>query len=132
MGIKAGCAIETSNPKTSIGSFSYMIYLPYADIKYKLSKVFDFKLKYRSNSEYPSLAQINPFESRIDNQSVRIGNPLLKPEVTHRLSIETNIFEGIGKNRALLPLFEQLHCRYRHYDKRLNDAILIRQCWKIH
>jgi len=97
LGIKLGCALETSNPKTSIGELSYLIYLPYADVKYKLSQAFDFKLKYRSNSEYPSLAQTNPFESRIDNQSVRIGNPTLKPEVTHRLSLETNIFEGLAK-----------------------------------
>jgi hypothetical protein len=97
LGIKLGSALETSNPKTSIGEQSYLIYLPYADVKYKASDLFDFKFKYRSNSEYPSLAQTNPFESRIDNQSVRIGNPTLKPEVTHRLSLECNILQGLAK-----------------------------------
>ncbi len=97
LGIKLGSALETSNPKTSIGNRSYLIYLPYADVKFKASNLFDFKFKYRSNSEYPSLAQTNPFESRIDNQSVRIGNPTLKPEVTHRLSLESNILQGLAK-----------------------------------
>lgn len=96
-GIKLGSALETSNPKTTLNERNYLIYLPYADIKIKVSDKFDIKLKYRSNSEYPSLAQTNPFESRIDNQSVRIGNPILKPEVTHRLSLETNILSGLAK-----------------------------------
>jgi hypothetical protein len=97
LGIKVGSALETSNPKTSLGKKSYVIYLPYADVKYKVSDLLDFKFKYRSNSEYPSLSQTNPFESRIDNQSVRIGNPALKPEVTHRLSLESNILQGLVK-----------------------------------
>lgn len=96
-GIKLGSALETSNPKTTLNERNYLIYLPYADIKIKVSDKFDIKLKYRSNSEYPSLAQTNPFESRIDNQSVRVGNPILKPEVTHRLSLETNILSGLAK-----------------------------------
>ncbi len=96
-GVKLGLAAETSNPKTDAGKLNYFIYLPYADVKYKLSNLFDFKLKYRSNSEYPDISQVNPFESRYDNQTVRIGNPKLKPEVTHRLSLETNIMGGFAK-----------------------------------
>lgn len=97
LGIKIGSAMETSNPKTTLGSRSYQIYLPYVDVKYKASSLWDMKLKYRSRSEYPSIAQTNPFESRIDNESVRIGNPTLKPEVTPKLSFENNILQGLAK-----------------------------------
>jgi hypothetical protein len=57
----------------------------------------EFKLKYRSNSEYPSISQTNPFESKIDYQSIRIGNPNLKPQVTNRLSLQTNILGDFAK-----------------------------------
>lgn len=97
LGIKFGCAAETSNPKTTNGDYNYYIYLPYFDLKYKLSNTFDFKFKYRSNSEYPSISQTNPFESKIDYQSIRIGNPNLKPQVTHRLSLQTNILGEFAK-----------------------------------
>jgi hypothetical protein len=97
LGVKFGCAAETSSPNTTNGDYNYFIYLPYFDLKYKLSNAFDFKLKYRSNSEYPSISQTNPFESKIDYQSIRIGNPNLKPQVTHRLSLQTNILGDFAK-----------------------------------
>lgn len=93
-GIKFGGAAETSNPNADGQKNSYLTFQPYADVKYIPNNTISIKLKYRSASNYPSISQTNPFEYELDPKSVRIGNPLLHPEVTHKISLETNILNG--------------------------------------
>ncbi len=95
IGIKFGCAGETSAPSSGGQKINYLIYQPYVDIKYKASKVLDFKAKYRSRSNYPSISQASPFTTMLDQNTIRTGNPYLKPEVTHKLSLQTNIMGGL-------------------------------------
>lgn len=120
-GLKLGCAGETSNPKNDYNNLNYYIYLPYGDFKYKPSESIDFKLKYRSNSEYPSIAQTNPFQMRIDNRSVRVGNPALKPQVTHKLSMETNILQGFAR---IEPYFHFSNTYIADIGNLINDTIM--------
>jgi len=95
LGIKIGCAGETSSPNSDGQKHSYLIAQPYADVKYKASKIIDFKMKYRSASNYPNISQTNPFTYVLDQYSIRTGNPNLRPEVTHKVSLETNILQGL-------------------------------------
>lgn len=67
---------------------------PYADLQFKLNKSVNFKAKYRTSSTYPDASQTNPFTYVIDQTSIKTGNPNLKPELTHRFSLQTNIMEG--------------------------------------
>ncbi len=94
-GIKFGGVAETSSPNAGGQKNSYIIFQPYADIKYQPWKSLDFKVKYRSESNYPNISQTNPFSSVIDLHSIRTGNPNLKPEVTHKISLQTNILRGL-------------------------------------
>jgi hypothetical protein len=93
--IKFGGAGETSEPNSNGQKNSYFIFQPYADIKYKPSEKIDFKIKYRSSSNYPNISQTNPFTYMIDQYSVRTGNPYLSPEVTHKISLQTDIMGGL-------------------------------------
>jgi hypothetical protein len=86
-GIKIGAAGESSAIESGSQSNSYLIFQPYADIRFKPWEVLDIKLKYRVESTYPNISQTNPFTSVIDQQSVKIGNPYLQPEVTHKVSL---------------------------------------------
>jgi len=95
-GLKLGCAAETSNPKTPTHEKFYFIFLPYADLKYDLSAMLSVKLKYRAASAYPAIEQTNPFTYVIDQQSVKTGNPELRPEVTHKISLQSNILGGLA------------------------------------
>jgi len=95
IGIKFGGAGETSEPDANGQKNSYLIFQPYADIKYKPNDKIDFKLKYRASSNYPNISQTNPFTSMIDQYSVRTGNPYLSPEVTHKISLQTDILGGL-------------------------------------
>lgn len=92
--VKTGIAGEISTPKALGEKLTYLIYQPYLDIKYNYSKKLNFKLKYRSASDYPSLSEANPITTYIDEQSVSTGNPRLKPSVTHKISVRTNILQG--------------------------------------
>jgi len=93
--IKFGGAAELSSRNANGQLNSYIIYQPHADIQYKLSSLLDFKLKYRSESNYPNISQTNPFTIVIDQQSATTGNPYLKPSVLHKVSLETNILGGL-------------------------------------
>jgi len=101
-GIKIGCAGETSAPKTSVQKNNYLIFLPYADLKFDVSQMLNLKLKYRAASAYPSMEQTNPFTYTIDQQSIKTGNPKLRPEVTHKISLQANILGGLA---SLEPYF---------------------------
>ncbi|MES2590465.1 MAG: outer membrane beta-barrel protein [Bacteroidota bacterium] len=95
LSVKVGAAAETSLRNIDGQSKSYLILQPYTDVQYKPSQKINFKLKYRVGSNYPNISQINPFTTNIDFQSVQTGNPLLRPEVTHKISLQTNILSGL-------------------------------------
>jgi len=95
-GIKIGGAGETSTPEVEGKTRTYHIYQPYADIKIKPFKMLDIRLKYRSSSNYPSVNEANPDTFFIDDKTVRFGNPLLEPSVTHKLSVRFNIMGGLA------------------------------------
>jgi hypothetical protein len=96
LGIKFGCAGETSSPISNGQNNNYIIYQPYADIKFKPNDMIDIKAKYRASSNYPTMNQTNPFTTMLDQQSVKTGNPYLKPEVTNKISLQMNILGGLA------------------------------------
>ena len=95
LSVKFGGAAESSSRNANGQANSYLIYQPYADIMFKPISLINFKLKYRSESNYPNISQTNPFTTIIDQQSVSTGNPYLSPAVLHKVSLETNILDGL-------------------------------------
>lgn len=94
-GIKAGCAGESSRPVANGNKNTYLSFNPYGDIKYSPIQALTIKAKYRSATRYPQSSETNPFTTIIDQRSVRTGNPLLKPEVTHKISLQFAVMEGL-------------------------------------
>jgi len=95
-GIKLGGAAETSQPKSENLSTTYIIYQPYADVRYKPFKFLDVRFKYRSSSDYPSISEANPFLYILDTETVQKGNPYLKPSVKHKISTKFLIMGGLA------------------------------------
>ncbi len=93
--LKLGAAGETSTPDADGIKKHYYLLEPYADLKYNLSELVNFKLKYRAEGTYPSVDETNPFIYIIDKENVKIGNPLLQPELVHKISLQANIISGI-------------------------------------
>jgi hypothetical protein len=92
---KIGAAEEIASIDANQQQKTYLIYQPYADIKLVPFKLIDFKLKYRVESIYPTIAQTNPFVTVVDQNSVSIGNPNLSPAVINKVSLEINILKGL-------------------------------------
>ncbi|NOQ73112.1 MAG: outer membrane beta-barrel protein [Crocinitomix sp.] len=94
-GMRAGIALETSSPRGAGQQFNYLIYQPLVDLKYDISKKVNVKFKYRVSSDYPTIAQTNPFVSQVNPRITSTGNPFLRPSSTHRLSIRLNVLRGL-------------------------------------
>lgn len=120
VGIKFGGAGEASVLDANGQKKSYLIFQPYADIKYKPSESLNFKAKYRSGSNYPNISQTNPFTNIIDQQSVKIGNPYLRPEVTHKVSLQTSVYDGLVR---IEPYYHFSHNYITETGKLRNDTI---------
>ncbi len=93
--MKAGLAAEYSNPVSDTQNHQYFIYQPYFDLKYTISKMVSLKLMYRSDSDYPSISQTNPFSSQLNPTTITTGNPDLKPAVIHKLSVKLSVMQGL-------------------------------------
>ncbi len=93
--VKFGGASEASSRDANGQKNSYLIFQPYADIQYKPSELFNIKVKYRAESDYPNISQTNPFTTVIDLQSVKTGNPYLSPELMHKVSMQANVLNGL-------------------------------------
>ncbi|MEI8202264.1 MAG: TonB-dependent receptor [Bacteroidota bacterium] len=95
LSMKLGAAGETSAPNADGRKASYLIFQPYADVKFDASANLILKAKYRSSSNYPEISQTNPYSVLVDLQSVRTGNPNLKPEVVNKISLQATILQGL-------------------------------------
>ncbi len=140
--VKTGIAGEISRPEIFGTKTTYLIYQPYLDIKHQLSKHIGIKLKYRTQSRYPELSQANPNPVYLNPQTVRKGNPSLKPAVTHQLGLRFDFFGGsmfaepyyhfsnnyIGeiarlRNDGIIEQTYENIGQYRHYGIKGNIAV---------
>lgn len=94
-GMRIGIAAETSSPRLANQQLNYLIYQPLVDLKYNMTKNVNVKLKYRVSSNYPTIAQTNPFISQLNPRITSTGNPFLRPATTHRFSVRVNILHGL-------------------------------------
>lgn len=95
LGIKFGLGVENTIISHDNLKQPFTIYEPYLDIKYSPIQMLDIKLMYRSDGEYPSINELNPFTSIVDWQTVSVGNPNLTPEKTDKISVKLNVMNGL-------------------------------------
>ncbi len=95
MSFKVGAAAEYSQPKTAETNHTYLIYQPYLDFNLTAHKMLDIKLKYRANTEYPTISQVTPFTQVMDQYTTMKGNPNLRPELTHTVSARMRVMQGL-------------------------------------
>ncbi|MCX2586178.1 outer membrane beta-barrel family protein [Pedobacter sp. MR22-3] len=71
---------------------------PSANFRYNFSNSRRLNIRYRGNTQQPSISQIQPIPDNTNTQSVFIGNPTLKPSFNNSLNINYNNFD-IAKGR---------------------------------
>ena len=95
MSFKVGAAAEYSRPKSAETDHTYVIYQPYLDFNIVAGKMLDVKLKYRADSQYPTISQVTPFTNVVDQHTTLKGNPNLGPELTHTVSAQFRVMQGL-------------------------------------
>lgn len=93
--IKAGARFEATsmNVQLSDTSFNlaYPTLVPSLSASYKLSEVSSFRLSYNQRISRPGIWYLNPFRDNSNPYSITQGNPDLKPELSHSLSLNYNL-----------------------------------------
>jgi hypothetical protein len=95
LSFKVGAAAEYSRPKTAETDNTYLIYQPYLDFNFAAHQMLDIKLKYRAESQYPSISQVTPFTQYLDQYTSQKGNPNLSPDLTHTVSARMRLMQGL-------------------------------------
>lgn len=71
-------------------------FLPRAVLTIKFSQSSRFKLQYNTNSSLPSITQLMPVLDNTNPNSIQIGNPDLKPNYSHSLNGNYNMWKGLS------------------------------------
>jgi hypothetical protein len=92
---KIGAASEYSHPISDYLDKTYFIIQPHADLFINAHQLLAVKLKYRSFTNYPSIQQTNPFARLMSQYIYEKGNPELNPELTHSISAQIKLIQGL-------------------------------------
>lgn len=72
-------------------------FLPVVDYSWKPTKSKRLTFKYRTNSQQPSISNLQPVPDNTNPNSIKIGNPDLKPNYSHSVNLNFNswqVFSG--------------------------------------
>lgn len=85
--------IEANDQKSDIVIPAYGNLVPSVNISKSLGKASTLKLAYNNRIQRPGLQQLNPNLNISNPQSISVGNPTLRPEISNNveLSLSTNI-----------------------------------------
>lgn len=67
---------------------SIVNYSPSASYEYKINEMSNLRVRYRGNTNQPSINQLQPVLDNSNPLYIPVGNPDLLPEFNHRLSLE--------------------------------------------
>ncbi|MES2794332.1 MAG: outer membrane beta-barrel family protein [Bacteroidota bacterium] len=96
--------IDANNESKEIVISPYSNFVPSINISKKLKKG-TLKLAYNNRIQRPGLQQLNPNYNTANPQSITIGNPNLKPEISN--NFELSLSGGIKKSYLTVALFNR-------------------------
>jgi outer membrane receptor protein involved in Fe transport len=97
----AGLKVENRSADTS-ASRSYTHLLPSALFSYTFSGNRNLRLQYRSRVSPPTITQLQPVADNSNPLHVRLGNPSLKPEYYHNVTLTYNGSESSGERSVFM------------------------------
>ncbi|OOQ59043.1 outer membrane beta-barrel family protein [Mucilaginibacter pedocola] len=81
----------------SLRKRSFTNWNPSANYQYKISTYGSFSFNYYGNQTQPTLDQLQPIRVNTDPLNIVLGNPLLKPSFTHRVSAWYNMYKVLSE-----------------------------------
>ncbi|GAB4021198.1 outer membrane beta-barrel protein [Spirosoma koreense] len=109
---------ENRSVDTSL-SRRYLNVLPNALLSFTFARNRSLRLQYRTRLNAPSVAQLQPVADNTNPLSIRLGNPALRPEYDHTVTLTYNGTSGMGAKS--LSLFASLN----QSDNRISTATTI-------
>ena len=109
--LKAGAIVENYTQKNSTSNVNRTAIMPYANIQYAPSQKFNVVAKYHVGAGYPDINQLSPFRTAQDSLMWSIGNPALRTNINHSLSLDINIQNFI----TLTPYYNFNHSSIASY-----------------
>jgi hypothetical protein len=107
----------TSNDKGSMVAKKFTDILPNARFQYRFSRYKHLTLNYITNTNQPTITQLQPLPDNSNPLYIRLGNPELQQELIHSLSLNAN-FVNPFKNRTLFGFinFQKTQNKIVNYD----------------
>lgn len=118
-----------------INKDNYLKVFPTAYLNYELSKNNSFAISYGKRINRPKYAQLNPFQSFFSDFSANVGNPNLKPAISHNLDFtyifkqkyRFNVFYNLEKDKPEELSFQdnqakQIQFIVTNIDKKINTG----------
>jgi hypothetical protein len=116
--VKAGARLEMTALEANFSSGdavhipNYNRLFPSLALQKKVSKAVSFNLGYTQRISRPGINQLNPYVDRQNPLSISYGNPNLRPELNHTLSLNYSIYRKTAFNTGLSYSFSNNSIQY--------------------
>ena len=123
--ISVGSFIQSANMQTDFHFLGYdsslnkqfLNYLPSARIEYSINKFRNLQLQYNTSTGAPSAMQLNPIVDLSDPLNIRVGNPNLSQEYSHRVTLHYGSFDPFRRTSFFSMLnYSATNNRIVNYD----------------
>ena len=114
LNIRLGGAWQYQNMGDDVQKQNQNSFQPSLRINYSPNDYLNINGRYSVSSTFPSLYELGNIPIQLDELMIKVGNPQLKPEITHQASLDITLFDGltvtpmyIFSPTTILPVYEQ-------------------------
>lgn len=91
--------------KDTLSSYAFTNFFPRANFRYNFGPQKRLGLNYNGNTRQPSLDQLQPIRENTDPLNIQIGNPDLKQEFRHSISINYNDYKILTSRNMYMSVY---------------------------
>jgi len=138
LGIEPSIIKSNTINKVKVLEQSVINFSPLFNLNYKPKKGKNLRIRYRGNTNQPSLTQLQPVPDNSDPQYIVNGNPDLKPEFNNYLNVQYNsmdfanmnfIFAGLIAENTLNKIANQI--RYDSLGRQITTPVNVNGYYSI-
>lgn len=113
-------------------SYSYLNFFPKASFTFDKSSNTSFSIKYKGRTRQPVIGQLQPLRNNTDPLNAAIGNPNLKQEFDHNISLSYNNYKVLT-NRSIyasvdFSMVEDAISQRQHVDISVRPYVPVYEC----
>lgn len=105
--------------RDTLSSYSFTNFFPKANFRYNFGPQKRLGLNYNGNTRQPTLEQLQPIRENTDPLNILIGNPNLKQEFRHAISMNYNDYKILTSRNMYLSVY------YAFIDNAISSFVLV-------